>query len=167
VLEIGFGSGLNLPLYTRPTMLVGLDPSFLALSMSRVAARNAACRVELLKASAEAIPLASYSVDTVVTAWVLCTIPDVVRALQEIRRVLKPSGSFLFVEHGRSPDSNVARWQGCLTPVWKHIAGGCHLNRAIGQLIEDAGFRFERMQTSYMSGLRPMTFMYEGHARPT
>ena len=105
------------------------------------------------------------SVDTVVTAWTLCTIPGVTRALSEMRRVLKPSGRLLFVEHGRSPDPNVRRWQDRLTPLWRRIGGGCHLNRAISQLIEESGFRIERMDTGYMKGPKPMTFMYEGSAR--
>jgi ubiquinone/menaquinone biosynthesis C-methylase UbiE len=166
VLEIGFGSGLNLPLYTKSTAIIGLDPSSLALSFAGTAVARASRRVELLAGSAEAIPLTSHSVDTVVTAWTLCSIPDVARALLEVRRVLTPSGRFLFVEHGRSPDAAVLRWQDGLTPVWKQIAGGCHLNRAVGQLIEQSGFRIERMQTAYMNGPRPMTFMYEGCARP-
>jgi ubiquinone/menaquinone biosynthesis C-methylase UbiE len=167
VLEIGFGSGLNLPLYTKSTMVVGLDPSSLALSMSRVAAGEAVCPVTLLEGSAEAIPLEGHSVDTVVTAWTLCSIPDVKRALQEVRRVLRPSGRFLFVEHGRSADPNVVWWQDRLTPMWKRLAGGCHLNRAVARLIDEAGFRIERLHTAYMSGPRPMTFTYEGCARPT
>jgi len=105
------------------------------------------------------------SVDTVVTTWTLCTIPSVTRALSEMRRVLKPGGRLLFVEHGRSPDPNVRRWQDRLTPLWRRIGGGCHLNRAISQLIEESGFRIERMDTGYMKGPKPMTFMYEGSAR--
>jgi len=166
VLEIGFGSGLNVPLYSRSALLIGLDPSAQALSIARGAARHAKYPVDLLEGSAETIPLASHSVDTVVTAWTLCSIPDVTRALHEIRRVLTPSGRLLFVEHGRSPDGNVAWWQDRLTPLWMRIAGGCHLNRAVGPLIAAAGFRIERMQVAYMSGPRPMTFMYEGRARP-
>jgi ubiquinone/menaquinone biosynthesis C-methylase UbiE len=119
-----------------------------------------------LKGSAEAIPLESKSVDTVVTTWTLCTIPEVARALSEMRRVLKPGGRLLFVEHGRSPDPNVRCWQDRLTPLWKRIGGGCHLNRAIGQLIEESGFRIENINTGYMKGPKPMTFMYEGSARP-
>ena len=104
------------------------------------------------------------SIDTVVSTWTLCTIPDVSRALAEMRRVLKPDGRLLFVEHGRSSDAKVRRWQDRLTPLWRRIGGGCHLNRAISRLIEDAGFRIERMDTGYMKGPKPMTFMYEGSA---
>jgi ubiquinone/menaquinone biosynthesis C-methylase UbiE len=90
----------------------------------------------------------------------------VARALGEVRRVLKPSGRLLFVEHGRSPDAAVARWQDRMTPIWKHVAGGCHLNRAVAPLVEQAGFRIERSETGYMTGPRVMTFIYEGCARP-
>ena len=121
--------------------------------------------VELLEGSAEAIPPEDKSVDTVVTTWTLCTIPDAMRALGEMRRVLRPSGQLLFVEHGRSPDASVRRWQDRLTPMWKRIGGGCHLNRAINELIAGSGFRIERLDTGYMKGPKPMTFMYEGCAR--
>jgi ubiquinone/menaquinone biosynthesis C-methylase UbiE len=114
--------------------------------------------------SAESIPLDDSSVDTVVTTWTLCSIPDVVRALAEMRRVLKPGGRLLFVEHGLSPDEHIRRWQHRLNPVWKKLAGGCHLNRPIAKLIESAGFRVSQLDTGYMSGPKPMTFMYEGAA---
>jgi ubiquinone/menaquinone biosynthesis C-methylase UbiE len=165
VLEVGIGSGLNLPHYARSaTRIIGLDPSAKLLSMAQRAAKGVALPMELLKGSAEAIPLEDKSVDTVVTTWTLCTIPDVARALSEMRRVLKPGGRLLFVEHGRAPDANVRRWQDRLTPLWKRLAGGCHLNRPISQLIEESGFRIERLETGYMKGPRLMTFMYEGSA---
>ena len=122
--------------------------------------------VEFVEGSAEAIPLETESIDTVVTTWTLCSIPDAGRALREMSRVLKPTGRLLFVEHGRAPDPNVQWWQDHMTPVWKRLGGGCHLNRAIKLLIEDAGFQFERFETGYMVGPKPMTFMYEGSARP-
>jgi len=96
----------------------------------------------------------------------LCTIPDVRAALREMRRVLRPSGQLLFVEHGRSPDENVRSWQDRLTPFWKRVAGGCHLNRSIPELLEQSGFRIEQIETGYMKGPKLMTFMYEGKARP-
>jgi ubiquinone/menaquinone biosynthesis C-methylase UbiE len=167
VLEIGIGSGLNLPLYTRKAAsVIGLDPSPTLLAMARRAGRPASSLVDFIEGSAEAIPLEDRSVDTVVTTWTLCSVPDVSRSLREIRRVLQPGGRLLFVEHGRAPEPNVRWWQDRLTPVWKRIGGGCHLNRAIGALIEGAGFQFERIETGYMRGPRPMTFMYEGSARP-
>ena len=144
--------------------VIALDPSPKLLSMAEKAISGVSLPVELLRSSAEAIPLADESVDTLVTTWTLCSIPDVARALSEMRRVLKPTGRLLFVEHGRANDPNVLRWQDRLTPLWRRIAGGCHLNRAIGQLIEDAGFRIERMDAGYMKGPKPITFMYEGAA---
>jgi ubiquinone/menaquinone biosynthesis C-methylase UbiE len=167
VLEIGVGSGLNLPFYSRNVeRLIGLDPSPKLLSMVRRNLRRSLSSVELIEGSAEAIPLEKNSVDTVVTTWTLCSIPDADHALREIHRVLRPAGRLLFVEHGRAPEPNVRWWQDRLTPVWKRIGGGCHLNRAIQMLIENAGFQFDRLETGYMRGPKPLTFMYEGSARP-
>lgn len=167
VLEVGIGSGLNLPFYTQKAELViGLDPSPRLLSMARQAGHPASGLVEFVEGFAEAIPLENMSVDSVVMTWTLCSIPDAQRSLQEMRRVLKLGGRLLFVEHGRAPDPNVRWWQDRLTPAWKRFSGGCHLNRAIEILIEGAGFQFERIETGYMRGPRPMTFMYEGSARP-
>jgi ubiquinone/menaquinone biosynthesis C-methylase UbiE len=167
VLEIGVGSGLNLALYRDGVeRVIGIDPSPQLLSRARHVDRREGLSIELIEGSAEMLPLRDSSVDTVVTTWTLCTIPDVHRALREMRRVLRPAGALLFVEHGRSPDAPVKRWQDRLTPAWKRLAGGCHLNRAIGQLLEESGFGIERLETGYMKGPRPMTFMYEGRARP-
>jgi ubiquinone/menaquinone biosynthesis C-methylase UbiE len=167
VLEIGIGSGLNLPFYSRNVeRLIGLDPSPKLLSMVRRNLRSDTPSLELIEGSAEAIPLENDSVDTVVTTWTLCSIPDAGRALREMHRVLKPTGLLLFIEHGRSPEANVRWWQDRLTPAWRRIGGGCHLNRAIQNLIEDAGFQFDRFETGYMRGPKPLAFMYEGAARP-
>lgn len=163
VLEIGVGSGLNLPFYPAATReLVALEPSPRLIAMARQASSSAT--VEFLEASAEAIPLANGSIDTVVTTWTLCSIPRAIYALAEMRRVLVPGGQLLFVEHGRAPDESVRRWQDRLTPAWKVLSGGCHLNRPIRDMIEHAGFRIDRLQTGYMPGPKPMTFMYEGRA---
>jgi ubiquinone/menaquinone biosynthesis C-methylase UbiE len=167
VLEIGIGSGLNLPLYTSNVERVtGLDPSAKLLSMARANVRRGSSPVELVEGSAEAIPLESRSIATVVTTWTLCSIPDAERALGEMHRVLRSAGRLLFVEHGLAPDPNVRWWQDHLTPAWKRFGGGCHLNRAIKVLIEHAGFQFDRFETDYMRGPKPLTFMYEGSARP-
>jgi ubiquinone/menaquinone biosynthesis C-methylase UbiE len=166
VLEIGVGSGLNFPHYGESALsVIGLDPSPKLLSMAGRAITGVSLPVELLRGSAEAIPLPDESADTVVTTFTLCSIPDVAQALSEMHRVLKRTGRLLFVEHGRSPDVNVRRWQDRLTPLWRRIGGGCHLNRPIGELIEDAGFRMERMDTGYTKGPKPVTFVYEGSAR--
>lgn len=168
VLEIGVGSGLNLPLYSADvTRVIGIDPSPRLLAMARQRHAGSPRPMTLLEGSAESLPLDDGSVDTVVTTWTLCSIPDVAAALREMRRVLAPGGALLFVEHGRSPDLAVRRWQDRLTPVWKRLAGGCHLNRPIRDLVEDAGFRLDHLDTGYMTGPRPMTFMYEGRARRT
>jgi len=167
VLEIGVGSGLNLPLYgERVRQVTGLDPSPRLLSMARRAQAGSRVPFELIETSAEAIPLANESIDTVVSTWTLCSIPDALAALREMRRVLRPAGELRFIEHGRAPEATVRLWQDRLTPAWKRLAGGCHLNRPIRELLEDAGFRVERMDTGYMKGPKPMTFMYEGQARP-
>lgn len=167
VLEIGIGSGLNLPFYgSHVQEVLGLEPAPKLLAMCRRASVQLPLPVTLIQGSAEDIPLDSESVDTVVTAWTLCSIPSVTRALSEARRVLRPSGRMLFVEHGLSPDAAVRRWQDRLTPIWKRISGGCHLNRAIDTLIGSAGFQIERLETGYMKGPKPMTFLYEGSARP-
>jgi ubiquinone/menaquinone biosynthesis C-methylase UbiE len=168
ILEIGIGSGLNLRYYgDRAKHVIGLDPSAKLLAMADKADRRTDLSVELVKGSAEIIPIEDKTIDTVLTTWTLCSVADVNRALSEMRRVLKPNGLLLFVEHGLSPDDEVHRWQDRLNPIWKCVAGGCNLNRAIAQLIQVAGFRIERMDTGYMKGPKPMTFMYEGRARST
>jgi ubiquinone/menaquinone biosynthesis C-methylase UbiE len=165
VLEIGVGSGLNLPFYTdRATEVLGLEPHPKLLQMA--SQKPSRVPVKLIEGSAESIPMDAASVDTVLTTWTLCTIPDVVTALAEMRRILKPSGQLLLVEHGLAPDKKVRGWQHRLTPVWKRLAGGCHLDRPIGDLVEAAGFRMQHLQTGYMKGPKPMTFMYEASASP-
>jgi ubiquinone/menaquinone biosynthesis C-methylase UbiE len=168
VLEIGVGSGLNLPLYGRSvSSIVGLEPAPELLRMAAAMAARAKAPVELIQASAEAIPMESGSVDTVVTTWTLCTIPDAARALREARRVLKPDGVLLFVEHGRAPEPRIARWQDRLDPLWGRIAGGCHLNRPIDALISAADFRFEHLSHDRLPGPATHTFLSEGKAHPS
>lgn len=167
MLEIGIGSGLNLPLYgATTTSVIGLEPSSELLRMARPRASAAAVPVTLLDASAEAIPLDSGSIDAVVTTWTLCTIPNAPLALAEMRRVLKPGGVLLFVEHGRAPEPGVARWQDRLDPLWSRIAGGCHLNRKMDELIIGNGFRIESLANARLPGPRTHTFLYEGRATP-
>lgn len=164
ILEIGVGSGLNLPLYEPGTHVVGLDPSTKLLSMAREATADRAQSIELIEGSAESLPLPDHAFDTVVTTWTMCSIPNLPQALAEVRRVLKADGKLVFAEHGRAPEANVVRWQNALTPVWKRIGGGCHLNRPIDQMIAAEGFRIDGLKTGYMKGPKPMTFMYEGEA---
>ena len=167
VVEIGIGSGLNLPFYSSGVQhIYGVEPS---AELQRIAHRRAVERpapVEFLKQSAEdPLPLASASIDTVIVTWTICSIPNPAKALQEMRRVLKPSGRLIFVEHGRSPDFPVTVWQDRLTPVWRRIAGGCHLNRKIDQLIMEARFQIVDLKTHYINGPRPMTYTYQGVAQ--
>jgi len=167
VLEIGVGSGLNVPFYTSSVRrLYALEPSE---ELRRMAARRtggARFPVEFLAASAENIPLPAASVDMVATTWTLCTIEDAGRALREFRRVLRPEGRVIFVEHGRSPDVHVARWQDRLTPIWRRVAGGCHLNRPIGRLLEEGGFAIEGLECGYVRGPRFGSYLYRGIGRP-
>jgi len=167
VLEVGIGSGLNLPFYSQSVNeIVGLDPSPRLLEMADEAARQSSVPVELIEGTAEAIPAEAASIDTVLTTWTMCSIPDLDKALEEMRRVLKPNGRVLFVEHGLAPEPRVAWWQDRLTPVWTHLSGGCHLNRAIEDVIKRAGFSIEQLDKGYLTGPKIMTFMYEGLARP-
>jgi len=118
----------------------------------------------LLARSADDLPLDDQSIDTIVVTWSLCSIVDVGRSLMEARRVLRPGRQMRFVEHGLSPDPNVAIWQDRLTPLWRRCAGGCHLNRKIDDLIRGAGFRLAELKADYAPGPRAMTYMYEGEA---
>ena len=166
VLEVGIGTGLNMPFYdkSRVRYIIGVDP---ALAMHRLAAKRVAragIDVELVGVEAETIPLDDASIDTVVSTYTLCTIPDPLAALREMRRVLAPHGRLLFCEHGRAPDESVRRWQERLTPHWKKIAGGCHLDRDVPALLDAAGFRCDTLQTRYLPGPRPLTYHYWGEA---
>jgi len=165
VLEVGIGSGINLPLYGRDVSSVcGIEPS--AGLLRRAANQQTATITEFIRGSAETIPFEDKAFDSVVTTWTLCTIPNVPLALREMRRVLRTDGRLLFVEHGLAPDTSIARWQMRLTPCWKCIGGGCHLNRKIDDLIAAAGFKIERLDTGYLQGRNPFAYMYEGVARP-
>ena len=168
VLEIGIGSGLNLPHYTSDVRRVfGVEPSAELQIMARKRAALGRIPVEFLSQSAEdPLPLPDESVDTAVITWALCSIPDASQALQRVRRVLKPGGRLIFMEHGRSPDARMVKWQDRLTPVWKRFTGGCHLNRKIDELITTAGFQITELTNFYIPGPRPMTYTYQGIARP-
>jgi ubiquinone/menaquinone biosynthesis C-methylase UbiE len=165
VLEVGIGSGANLRCYGSGVVnLYGVDPSPELLRMAVLRVEGVGFSVELLRASSEALPLDSASVDTAVMTFTLCSVFDPGRTLAEVRRVLKPGGVLLFVEHGRSPDAGVARWQDRVTPHWKRLAGGCHLNREPDRLVRDAGLRLERLDAGYAPGPRLLTYFYEGRA---
>jgi ubiquinone/menaquinone biosynthesis C-methylase UbiE len=166
VLEVGSGSGLNLAFYSNAVQHVyGVDPSAELQRMARQRAAAGSLKVDFLLQSAEQpLPLADASIDTVVVTWSLCSIPNVAQALEQMKRVLKPSGRLIFIEHGRAPDPRVAAWQDRLMPLWKHVGGGCHLNRKIDGLITAAGFRIDELKTGYLRGPRPMTYTYQGFA---
>jgi ubiquinone/menaquinone biosynthesis C-methylase UbiE len=167
VLEIGAGSGQNLPFYRSAVDHVcAIDPSAELPRLARNRIADVPMAVSLVRGSAEQLPFADSVFDTIATTWTLCSIPNPVAALIEMRRVLKPVGNLVFVEHGLSPESRVARWQHRFTPCWKRIAGGCHLDRKIDDLIRAAGFRLSDIETRYIDGPKLMTFMYHGQAMP-
>jgi ubiquinone/menaquinone biosynthesis C-methylase UbiE len=166
-LEVGIGSGLNIPFYSpNVESLVGVDPSGALWHMARRRAELAPFPIEHLRLSGECIPAEDTTFDTVVTTWTLCTIPDPRKALAEMRRVLKPDGRLIFIEHGLAPERKVQVWQNRLNPLWKRIAGGCNLNRMIETLIADAGFHIVQLETGYLKGPKPPSFLYRGLARP-
>jgi ubiquinone/menaquinone biosynthesis C-methylase UbiE len=168
VLELGIGPALNLPFYgPNVTAVIGIDPSPQLLAMAERKRSGQPFDVQLIEGSAEALPVDSGSIDTVVTTWTLCTVPSAAEVLAEARRVLKPGGRLLFTEHGRAPEAAVARWQDRLDPVWTRVAGGCHMNRPIADHISDTGFRIDGLRTAYIAGPRVLTFMYSGAAAPT
>lgn len=168
VLEIGIGTGLNLPHYDKSQVseIIGLDPGTELHGLARKRSREAGVEVELVGLSAERIPFDDASFDTVVVTYTLCTIPDPVAALQEMRRVLRPDGRLLYCEHGLAPDESVRAWQRRMTPAWAKIAGGCHLDRDIPALLRAAGFRLPDLQSLYLPGPRPLVFNYWGTALP-
>ena len=166
VLEVGIGSGLNLPFYSSHVERVyGLDPSLELQRMARKRIHAGSIDVTFLAQSAEdPLPLADGSVDTIVMTWTLCSIPNAPLALRQMKRVLKPSGRLIFIEHGYAPDPRAVVWQERLTPLWKRVTGGCHLDRKIDALITAAGFQIDELKTCYLPGPRPFTYMYQGFA---
>lgn len=166
VLEIGIGSGLNLPFYdpARVSKVWGLDPAAEMRAMAQRAAHSVPFEVEFIGSPGHEIPLEDDSVDTVLMTYTLCTIPDPAAALEQMRRVLRPGGKLIFCEHGAAPDAGVRRQQALANPVWKRLAGGCNLDRPIPSLIEAGGFRIERLDTMYIPGWRAACFNYWGIA---
>lgn len=165
ILEVGFGSGLNMPYYPSDVKRVrAVEPSAVArrLAAERLAASTVP--VEYIGGDARALPLADASVDYVVSVLTLCTIPAVDGALTEIRRVLRPGGAFHFMEHGLSPEEPVARWQHRLTPLQRRVFGGCHIDRPIGRLVADAGLELIRLDNYYLKGPRAFGYMFDGIA---
>jgi ubiquinone/menaquinone biosynthesis C-methylase UbiE len=167
ILEIGFGSGLNLPFYNRDQVktLRGLEPSAGMLRLAEKRISDSGINVELIELPGEEIPLASDSIDTVLVTYTLCTIPDVLGALEGMRRVLKPGGQLLYCEHGKAPDSRVEQWQGRLNPAWKKFSGGCNMNRDIPELLNQAGFSIVDDNRMYIPGPRALSYNYWGRAK--
>ena len=167
VVELGFGSGLNLPFYSSEVSEVhAVDPS---AELARIAAhrvRAARTPVHVHVQSGETLPFESGFADTVVTTFTLCSIPDALSALRDARRVLKAGGRLLFAEHGLSPESSVQRWQQRVNPLWNRLAGGCNLNRKIDALVEAAGFEVVEFRNEYAHGPKPLTYIYTGSATP-
>jgi len=166
VLEIGIGSGLNLPFYKKENVqhLTAIDPSEEVWKKNSVDMKNLPFDFEFIKAFAEDIPADTNSFDTVVITYSLCTIPDTYKALEEIRRVLKPTGKLLFCEHGKAPEKTVQKWQNMANPLWKRIGGGCNLNRDIPLLIKDNGFKLNNLKSMYIPGWKIASFNYWGIA---
>ncbi|HEY7979345.1 MAG TPA: methyltransferase domain-containing protein [Rhizomicrobium sp.] len=167
VLEIGFGAGHNLPFYdtSKVSHLWALEPSREMRARAAERVSQSPIPLEFLDLPSEEIPLGNEEADSVLVTYTLCTIPDVTKALGEMRRVLKPQGKMIFCEHGEAPDANVKRWQDRITPVWKSLCGNCHVGRQIPKLIQDSGFRIEQMETMYLPGTpRFAGFNYWGDA---
>ncbi len=166
VLEIGIGTGLNLSFYDphKVCEIVGVDPAAEMHNLARDRAAKISIPVQIIGLELGQIQAEDASFDSIVCTFTLCTIPDAIAALQEMRRVLKPGGKLLFSEHGLSPDLPVLRWQNRITPLWKPLAGGCHLNRDIAALISAGGFTIRELQSSYLKGPKPMTWVSRGWA---
>ena len=169
VVEVGIGSGHNLPHYDagKVTKVIGIDPDDHMWKAGRDRVRLSAVPVERIGLSGEQIPLDKHMADTVLVTYSLCTIPEVVAALHEMRRILKPGGRLLFLEHGAAPEESVRKWQTRIDPFWKPIAGGCHSGRPIPKLLEQAGWKIEEMSQGYIRGPKPLAYNYLGSAVAT
>ena len=167
VLEIGIGSGLNLPFYNAEnvTKIIGVDPD--EHIWKRSAKRRAKSTIEIKRIglSGEDIPLDKNTADSVVVTYSLCTIPDPIKALKEMTRILKPGGTILFTEHGKAPDETVHKWQNRIDPLWGKLAGGCHTGRNIPELFRQAGLRFDTLEEAYIPGPKVLSYNYWGAAR--
>ncbi|QRM31912.1 class I SAM-dependent methyltransferase [Microvirga sp. VF16] len=168
VLEIGIGSGLNLPLYdpARVAHVIGVDPNAEFLELGRERRHRSPVPLEIIQAPAESLPLADGIIDTAVITYTLCSVEDPVQTLREVRRVLKPKGRVLFLEHGLSNDAGVATWQRRLNPIWRKLAVGCNLTRPVERLLDEAGFKIQRIESYYLDGApRPVGFQCQGIAQ--
>ena len=166
VLEIGIGSGLNLPFYKKDSVkhLTAIDPSEEIWDINVVNTEILPFDFEFIKAAAENIPAKDNSFDTVVMTYTLCTISDVYKGLSEIKRVLKPDGKLLFCEHGKAPEKAIQKWQKTINPLWKRVGGGCNLNRDIPAIINENGFKINKLETMYLPGWKIASYNYWGIA---
>ncbi|WP_242131359.1 class I SAM-dependent methyltransferase [Aestuariivivens marinum] len=164
VLEIGIGSGLNLPFYDKTNVkhLTAIDPSIEIWNQNKFDVKSLPFEFNFIKAIAENIPVDNNSFDYVVITYTLCSIPDVSKAFNEIRRVIKPNGKLLFCEHGKAPDKSVQKWQNYINPIWKKLGGGCTLNKDIPSIIKNNGFKIINMETMYIPGWKPASFNFWG-----
>ncbi len=171
VLEIGFGSGLNVPVYPDEVeKVLAVDPSMVGRALAAERIASSAVAVDFVGLDGQDIPLADASVDTALSTFTLCTVPDAAQALAEVRRILRPGGELHFLEHGLSPDAGVARWQHRCNGIQQRVAGGCNLDRPVDRLIRAAGFEMRELQTGFLGGpkiSRPWAYLYEGLAQLT
>lgn len=167
VLEIGIGSGLNLPFYNKENVkhLTAIDPSIEIWNQNKFNIKNLPFDVDFIKASAENIPANNNCFDTVVITYTLCSIRDTIAALDEIKRVLKINGQLLFCEHGKAPDKSTQKLQNFINPVWKILGGGCTLNKNIPSIIQNNGFKINKIDVMYIPGWKPASFNYWGIAQ--
>jgi len=168
VVEIGIGSGHNLPFYNpqKVASVIGVEPDEFIWKRSQSRRKACAFPVTRLGLSGESIPLEDRSADTVVVTYSLCTIPNPVLALREMKRIVKPHGQILFCEHGQAPDPDVHKWQKRIDPIWKRIAGGCHSGRDIPALFEEARLNIAAMEQMYIPGPKILSYNYWGVATP-
>lgn len=155
VFEIGCGGGLNQPFYDQAEIesFAGMDPSAKGLEFARAAAAQIGWQADIRQGVGEEIPFETETFDTVVCTFTLCSVADPARTLRELRRILRPGGQLLFAEHGRAPDAGVQAWQGRIEPVWKRLAGGCHLSRPVTAAIAQAGFNLGSAEQRYAPGM--------------
>ena len=167
-LEIGFGSGTNLPFFSRDTQkLIALDPAKLGRSLAKDRLGAVSFPVEFIEYDDSGnLPLPDKSLDFVVSTFTLCTVADLSKTLSEAGRVLRPGGKLYFLEHGKSPEKCVAFWQDKLTPLQKFVAGGCHLNRDIGAIVQKEGFKTDSLEKFYIKGPKIGAYLYKGVAFP-
>ena len=166
VLELGIGSGLNIPYYksTKVSHLIGIDPTPNHKALES-AIEQSSLSTEMIFESAETLPMEDKTIDSIVCTYTLCTIPDIDKTLEQCRRVLKQKGKFIFVEHGLAPDKKVQRTQNRINPIWKRLAGGCHLNRDIPVSLERHGFKINNLASMYLPGWKPACWNVWGSAQ--